>query len=109
MSPWHTNRSSWENAKEKSVYTKSSLAKSSEAERSADVIVTILREQELDNGLRGSIIKSRDGEELPEFYLTCDFDHGYIGDSLVTTPDTIDLLSDLDNLRSKSEHIKVSQ
>jgi hypothetical protein len=91
------------------VYTKSSLAKSSEAERSADVIVTILREQELDTGLRGSIIKSRDGEELPEFYLTCDFDQGYIGDSLVTTPDTIDLLGDLDNLRSKSEYINVSQ
>lgn len=98
LSPWHTNRSSWENAKEKGFYTKSALAKSSEAERCADVIVTILREQELDNELRGSIIKSRDGEELPEFYLTYNFDQGYIGDNPLITPDSIDLFGDLGNL-----------
>ncbi len=83
ISPWHTNRAAWEYAKERGVYTKSALAKSSEAERCADVIVTILREAELNDQLRGSIIKSRDGEELSEFYLRYDFSQGYIGDSQI--------------------------
>jgi len=103
ISPWHTNRTAWENAKERGVYTKSALAKSSEAERCADVIVTILREDELRDQLRGSIIKSRDGEELSEFYLTYDFSQGYIGDSPVSNFDTVDLLGDLNSLGTGSD------
>jgi replicative DNA helicase len=95
ISPWHTNRSSWETAKEKGVYTKSSLAKSGEAERSADVIVTILLEDFSDIQLRCSIIKSRDGEELKEFYLNYNFNQGYIGDQIVVPEDTIDLMAGL--------------
>lgn len=98
ISPWHTNQTAWENAKEGGGYTKSALAKSSEAERCADVIVTILREDELNDQLRGSIIKSRDGQELSEFYLICDFSQGYVGDSLVSNFDTVDLMGDLNSL-----------
>jgi replicative DNA helicase len=92
ISPWHTNRASWEKAKEEGIYTKSALARSGEAERSADVIITILREDWSDNQLRGSIIKNRDGEELSEFYLQCDFKHGYIGDEQIVTEGIVDLL-----------------
>jgi hypothetical protein len=91
ISPWHTNRSSWEKAKENGVYLKSCLAKTAEAERTADVIVTILREDGRENELRGAIIKSRDGEELPEFYLTYDFSQGYVGDNLIDEVDPEDI------------------
>jgi hypothetical protein len=77
-SPWHCNRSSWEKAKEDGKYTKASLAKTSEAERQADVIVSILKEDG-EKRIKGSIIKNRDGEELDEFYLEYDFSQGYIG------------------------------
>jgi len=91
ISPWHTNRTAWEKAKENGVYSKSALARSGEAERCADVIVTILREDGFNNQLRGSIIKSRDGEELQEFYLKYDFSQGYVGDSLAAEVDPEDI------------------
>lgn len=80
ISPWHTNRASWDNAKQCGYYTKSSLAKTGEAERSADVIVTILCQDSDEKKLKGSIIKNRDGEELKDFYLNVDFSQGYVGD-----------------------------
>ncbi len=97
ISPWHTNRAAWEKAKENGVYSKSALARSGEAERCADVIVTILREDGFNDQLRGSIIKSRDGEELQEFYLKYDFSQGYIGDSPVVNEEPIDLFAGLGN------------
>jgi hypothetical protein len=84
ISPWHVNRSSWEKAKEDGRYTKSSLAKTSEAERQADVIVSILKEENGWRELKGAIIKNRDGEELEEFSLACDLSHGFIGNQVKT-------------------------
>jgi replicative DNA helicase len=98
ISPWHTNRASWDSAKKDGYYTKSALAKTGEAERSADVIVTILHQNSIKNELKGSIIKSRDGQELEEFYLNFDFSQGYIGDSLANHAATMDLLGDLGKL-----------
>jgi hypothetical protein len=95
ISPWHTNRKSWEDAKQSIPYTLSALAKSADAERFADVIVTILRENGLENQLRGSMIKGRDGGELPEFFLTCDFRQGYVGDNLAAEVDPEDIFMDL--------------
>lgn len=78
LSPWHVNRLAWEKAKEMGYYTKSALAKSSEAERQADVIVSILKPEQESNSLKGSILKNRDGGELPEFWLLSDFRYGCI-------------------------------
>ena len=93
ISPWHTNRQGWEEAQKSGIYTKSALAKSSEAERQADVILTILRQDSYGDELRGSILKNRDGEELSEFYLQVDFNQGYIGDSIIQASDDIDFLA----------------
>lgn len=94
LSPWHTNRESWGKAKSEGSYTKASLAKTAEAERQSDVIVSIIKEDGSDQ-LRGSIIKSRDGEELSEFYLAYDFSQGYVGNapnlSLVTADELFQL------------------
>jgi len=92
LTPWHVNRASWEKAKEEGRYTKSSLARTAEAERQADVSVSILREEGDSRRLRGSIIKNRDGEELEELSLSCDFGHGFIGDGIESTPFEFDTL-----------------
>ena len=110
ISPWHTNRASWDNAKQCGYYTKSALAKTGEAERSADVIVTILRQDSTPNELKGSVIKSRDGEELEELYLKYDFSQGYVGDSQVGNFDTVDLLGGLNsNLSISSDKNSLSK
>lgn len=95
ISPWHTNSQGWEEAQKSGIYTKSALAKSSEAERQADVILTILRQDSYGDELRGSILKNRDGEELSEFYLRVDFNQGYICDSTIQAPEDIDLYNDM--------------
>jgi replicative DNA helicase len=95
ISPWHSNRQGWKEARENGIYTKSALAKSSEAERQADVILAILRQDISPEELRGSILKNRDGEEMPEFYLKYDFNKGYIGDNPDMVGETIDLMAGL--------------
>lgn len=86
LSPWHVNRASWEKAREDGRYTKASLAKTGEAERQADVIVSIFKEENGSRDLKGAILKNRDGEELEEFYLQYNFNQGYIGNRKLFNP-----------------------
>jgi len=90
ISPWHTNRTSWERAKESGHYTLSSLAKTAEAERCADVILTIIKQNTGRDELKASLIKNRDGEILDEFYLEYDFSICYVGDSQIDKVGCID-------------------
>jgi hypothetical protein len=96
ISPWHTNRTSWERAKESGQYTLSSLAKTAEAERCADVILTIIKQNTGRDELKASLIKNRDGEILDEFYLEYDFSICYVGDSQIDKVGCLDQSDILD-------------
>lgn len=76
VSPWQINRQWYELAQQSGQYSKSALAETSEAERSPDVIVTLLgstdntdREQEL----KGQLLKARDGETTNSLRIEVDY------------------------------------
>jgi hypothetical protein len=55
------------------------LADTSEAEKSADQIITLLAMPDADNELRMQFLKNRDGETPPPFVVECDYRTSYIG------------------------------
>jgi len=54
--------------------------------------VSILRENGRENELRGSIVKSRDGEELSDF-LRYDFSQRYVVNNVITDVDFKDVIN----------------
>ena len=83
ITPYQIRREDWKQAiGERKPYTKTCLANSSEAERSADLIWTLLRIPESAGGnlreLRCSVLKYRDGEEIHEFFLDAELSTCYI-------------------------------
>lgn len=82
LSPWQMSRAARDQAQE-TGYTSRSLAETSEASSTADVIVSLLEpEDDQSNGrrveLRCQVLKNRDGEQLPSLtirgdYATCHF------------------------------------
>lgn len=76
MSPWQVNRAARDKAEQLGYYTSASLAETSEATNSADVIISILAP--LDNSnryaeLKGQILKARDGETTQSLLMTVDY------------------------------------
>jgi replicative DNA helicase len=81
FTPWHANRSSWEKAKEKGYYDLNSWMEADELERSADMLMWLLK---LENAqetreIQAGICKYRDGKNLKQFTLYHDFASSYIG------------------------------
>lgn len=96
ITPYQIRRSDWRSAiDDKAPYNKACLANSSEAERSADIIMTHLKVPISSGGssnqLKCSIIKNRDGAELAEFFLETDLQSCYIG----STRQSSNVLEDL--------------
>ena len=58
--PYQVSREAWKEALQTGKYTKACMSNTSEAERTADAIITILR---LDQATRGQIVKYRDAGE----------------------------------------------
>jgi replicative DNA helicase len=76
ISPWQINRQWYELAQTNGLYTKQSLAETSEAERSPDVIISLLGP--VDNTdrvreLKGQILKARDGETSNSLRIEVDY------------------------------------
>jgi replicative DNA helicase len=76
VSPWQINRQWYELAQQSNQYSKSALAETSEAERSPDVLVSLLgtadntdRLQEL----KGQVLKNRDGETTNSLRISVDY------------------------------------
>jgi replicative DNA helicase len=80
LSPWQAKQAQWVEAAKLGRYTLAVLANTSESERSADVILTLLQMADEPGKLRAQILKNRDGEKILEpFELEEDFGCCYIG------------------------------
>jgi replicative DNA helicase len=76
VSPWQVNRAARDNAETLGYYTSASLAETSEATNSADVIISILAPTDNTNRhaeIKGQILKSRDGETSNSILMDVDY------------------------------------
>ena len=73
ISPWQLSREAWKEAQKSHSYTKASLSDTSQAEKSTDLIMAILRSDENPSELMCQVLKYRDGEEASQFILSTDF------------------------------------
>jgi len=80
ISPWQIKQIHWENAKKEGHYTLACLSNTSESERSADVVWTMLRMPGEEGVVRTQLLKNRDGEVISTpFELEADFGYCYVG------------------------------
>lgn len=76
ISPWQVNRASYEEALKSGFYTLKALSDTAEAEKSADVVVSMLGEPKDETrhaDIKAQILKNRDGERASSIELTVDF------------------------------------
>ena len=77
LSPWQVSRAAWELANKTGGYTLAALSDTSEAEKSSDLIISLLRPQESAMNRRSEItlqvLKNRDGERLEGTQIQADF------------------------------------
>ena len=69
LCPYQVSREAWKEALHTGKYTKACMSNTSEAERVADAIITILR---LESATRGQIVKYRDAGEQPNIEFNYD-------------------------------------
>lgn len=79
VSPWQISQSRWKDAIALNRYTLASLADTSEAEKSADTIVTLLRNEESKHKALMQTIKLRDGDIPEPFEIDLDYRNSYLG------------------------------
>lgn len=79
LSAYQTSRQKLDDARSSGGYTLDSLAETAEAERSADLVLTLLRQHDEDTELHAQILKYRDGQKA-EFYLETDFSRSFLTD-----------------------------
>ncbi len=79
MSAYQTSRQRVEEARSSGRYTLDSLAETAEAERSSDLVMTLLRQHDEDTDLFTQVLKYRDGA-VSDFYLEADFARSLVRD-----------------------------
>jgi len=79
ISPWQMKQAKYEDALRTGEYTLASLSDTSEAEKSADQIVTLLGLPDTPEMRRVKFLKVRDGDLPPSFDLAVDYRNAYIG------------------------------
>lgn len=94
VSPWAMNQSRWREAKEHGEYTLGSLSETSEAEKSADQILSLLRNPDQPNEVKVQFLKNRDGSVPRPFTLEVDYRATYMTEREMATPTNLD--SDLE-------------
>jgi replicative DNA helicase len=80
VSPWQMNRSKYDEAKKTGYYTLGALSDTSEAEKSPDVLVSMLRFDDDASKVRVQLLKNRDGEVGHGFMLDARFANTYLGE-----------------------------
>lgn len=76
VSPWQTNRTKYEQAQQSGYYTLQALSETAEAEKSSDVIISLLRQHADESRvaeLRCQVLKNRDGERSSGISLDIDY------------------------------------
>lgn len=80
LSPWQMNRDKFTEAQRNRYYTLASLADTSEAEKSSDLILALLRDEEDMTTMRFQVLKARDDMIPPITDVDIDFRYTYIAD-----------------------------
>lgn len=79
ISPWQMSQSKYSYAKQVGSYELASLADTSEAEKSADQIISLLRNEETPKELLMQLLKVRDGDIPQPFKVSVDFRNAFLG------------------------------
>jgi len=79
LSAYQASRHKMEDARSTGGYTLDALAETAEAERSADLVLSLLRQHDDDTDVFAQILKYRDGE-TSSFYLETDFARSLVRD-----------------------------
>lgn len=79
ISAYQTSRQRLEDARGSGGYTLDALAETAEAERSADLVMTLLRQNDEDTDVFAQVLKYRDGGTA-EFYMETDFARSLVRD-----------------------------
>lgn len=80
ISPWAMSQTAWKKALEVGAYGLASLSDTSEAEKSPDQLIAMLRRPEQPNEVRMQFLKTRDGDIPPQFVLEADYRNAYLGE-----------------------------
>lgn len=103
ISPWQMSRDAFRQAQRDRSYTLGSLADTAEAERSADLIMALLRDEENDREMKLQFLKTRDDQLPPDRDVEIDFRTTYVGDRRQATSFVNERDDDMDNLLAAIE------
>lgn len=81
VSPWQIRRESYQAALSTNTYQLASLSDTSEAEKSASLIMTLLRLESDDNTVIAQVLKNRTGEAVRPETIYIDYRNSYFGES----------------------------
>lgn len=91
ISPWQMSRDAWQKAQQSGFYEMASLSDTSEAEKTPDSIVALLRFPDSPKKAKFQTLKMRDGAFPPTVELDVDYRCAYLGasshDSFASLPD----------------------
>lgn len=90
ISPWAMSQAAWKAALLVNAYGLANLSDTSEAEKSSDVIISLLRKPEEPSEVKLQFLKVRDGDVPVPSTLEVDYRNAYIGDKKSTTSDLFD-------------------
>jgi hypothetical protein len=80
LSPWAFQQRQFHEARRTGYYTLGALSDTSEAEKSADQIMSLLTMPDQPNTVRMQFLKNRDGETTNPFVLETDYRNAYFGE-----------------------------
>ena len=81
LSPWQVSLQAWRDARQRGFYERGSSGETSEVEKTADAVLTLLADEEVPGRMIMKFTKVRDGNPGPVFFLTADLDYAFIGDA----------------------------
>lgn len=81
VSPWQITRTAFQAAASSNTYQLASLSDTSEAEKSASQIITLLRPDADDSSVVAQVLKSRMGETMRPETIYIDYRNSYFGES----------------------------
>lgn len=86
LSPWQMSKTAYANAVMSGGYQLTSLADTSEAEKTPDMLLTLLVLDENSHQAKAQFLKNRDGETPPQFTLGIDYRNAYLGEDTGGSP-----------------------
>lgn len=89
LSPWQMSTRAWEEAKRVGYYTLGNLAETSEAEKTPDMVLSLLRVPETPSEVKIQFLKNRDGEVPAMFSLEYDYRCAYLGEKSGSSMDAL--------------------